>query len=375
MKTDFSSIIHGSEFNNLAAILKVAFHAQPHPHIDLYRRLKSEIPFWSLWKQFDKVTPIECNWNTADVIAAFTDLILAVTKAAPEILWYTEDDLNWFVAILANENACVTIQLFKAWVSADGYYLTPGQVAKLTGTSESNWRNRAAGQKKYKPIPGCKKPGKDWLIPLIVLQAQGEIPWVYKPDQAIAIGEVNTIPEHDPYHEGQCTPTTTALWIDPRDNTAGVSQELDDNATPMDEFHGRIITKGLDDDYRPDEDALKSFLEGIRGQELLAEICAAHSIEWDGNNLVGEMTADGWDALAALIDEIDALPSRQWGLWQVEEWLNDYAAEYIDADTTPAKIAELAAELEIEAKEDHIILDGDISEFLEKYQSEIEEED
>lgn len=193
--------------------------------------------------------------------------------------------------------------------------------------------------------------------------------------RVVTIGDVDTVPEHDPYHEGQCTPTTTQLWIDPRDNTVGVSQELDGNATPMDEYHARILTKGLDDDYRPEQDALKTFLESTRGQELLAQICAAHSIEWDGNNLVGEMTEDGWDALAALTDEINELPSHQWGLWRAEEWLNDYATEYIDADTTPEKIAELAADLEEEAKGDHIILDEDVSEFLTSFQSELKEKE
>lgn len=178
----FQEILHGKEFNNLAAILRLAFHAKPHPHVDLYRRLKSEVPFWSLWQQFCKTTPIECNWNKSEVVVSFTNMILAITKAVPEIIWYTEDDLAWFVGVPDSENACVTIQMFKAWVSADDTYLTPGQIAEITNTSESNWRNRAAGQPGYKPIPGCKKPGKDWLLPLTVLQAQGEIPWSYRPE-------------------------------------------------------------------------------------------------------------------------------------------------------------------------------------------------
>lgn len=179
----FQDILHGEHFNNLAAVIGVAFHARPHPHIDLYKRLKSQVPFWSLWKRFDKVTPTEGNWNKADVVDAFTDMLLAITQAAPEILWYTEADFKWFIEVLDSDLAGVTISMFKAWVSAPGYYLTTGQVAEITDTSESNWRNRAAGQPGYKPIPGCKKPGKDWLIPLNVLQAQGEIPWSYRPER------------------------------------------------------------------------------------------------------------------------------------------------------------------------------------------------
>lgn len=182
----FQDILHGKQFNTLAAVLSVAFQAQPSPHNDLYSRLKTQIPFWSLWKRFCDVTPVTDDWNTDEVIDAFTSLLLAVTQAAPEILWYTESDIRWFVAVLDSGEANVTIQMLKAWISADDCYLTPGQVAGITGMSESNWRNRAAGQPGYKPIPGCKKPGHDWLIPLSVLQASGDVDWSYKPDQSTA---------------------------------------------------------------------------------------------------------------------------------------------------------------------------------------------
>ncbi len=83
--------------------------------------------------------------------------------------------MDWFFSTLAGEHGAIMVAMFKAWVAAEHTFLTPGQVAERTGMSESNWRNRAAGQKGYQPIPGCKKPGKDWMIPLAVLQAQGDI--------------------------------------------------------------------------------------------------------------------------------------------------------------------------------------------------------
>ncbi len=179
---NYTDIIHNPHFNNLAIIFNVPFWTVSHSS-PLYKRLKSEIPFRSLWKKFDTVTPIDVPLNKEAAIDAFTDLLLAVTTAAPELLWYTQDDLDWFFGMLDSENGLVMISLFKAWVSAKHTYLTPKQVSKITGAAESTMRNRAAGQSGSKAIPGCKKPGKDWLIPLAVLQAQGEIDWSYRPER------------------------------------------------------------------------------------------------------------------------------------------------------------------------------------------------
>ncbi len=179
---NYTDIIHNPHFNNLAAIFNVVFWTIK-SHDPLYKRLKSEIPFWSLWQKFDRVTPIDVPLNKEATIDAFTELLLTVTQAAPELLWYTEDDLNWFFGMLDSENGLVTISLFKAWVSAKHTYLTPIQVSEITGAAESTMRNRAAGRPGAKAIPGCKKPGKDWLIPLAVLQAQGEIDWSYRPER------------------------------------------------------------------------------------------------------------------------------------------------------------------------------------------------
>ncbi len=45
--------------------------------------------------------------------------------------------------------------------------LTPAQVAALTATAESTWRNKAAAG----DIPGARKAGKQWLLPRAVLRA------------------------------------------------------------------------------------------------------------------------------------------------------------------------------------------------------------
>lgn len=46
-------------------------------------------------------------------------------------------------------------------------WFTPAEVASLTGTAESGWRNKAAAGE----IPGAIKKGKQWLIPRATLRA------------------------------------------------------------------------------------------------------------------------------------------------------------------------------------------------------------
>lgn len=45
------------------------------------------------------------------------------------------------------------------------FFLTPQEVAAATGTSDSQWRNKAAAGE----IPGAIKKGKQWLLPRSVL--------------------------------------------------------------------------------------------------------------------------------------------------------------------------------------------------------------
>lgn len=176
--TKFSEVLHNEHFNRLAIIINIPFHSpgwkNDHPHV----------PFWTLWTKFDQVTPISGGWNRSEVVVAFKDLITSLVfprkTTEPGFLFYNEDDLDWFFEMLDSPNGEVMISMFKAWVSAAHSFITPQEVAEATGTSESNWRNRAACRSGYQPLPGCRKIGKNWLIPLALLQAQGILPWNYK---------------------------------------------------------------------------------------------------------------------------------------------------------------------------------------------------
>lgn len=60
------------------------------------------------------------------------------------------------------------VTLFLKDGSAESW-MTPKEVAEATGTSDSQWRNKAAAGQ----IPGAVKKGKQWLLPRSMLRAQG----------------------------------------------------------------------------------------------------------------------------------------------------------------------------------------------------------
>jgi len=171
----FTEILHNEHFNRLAIICNVPFWGkkwqQDHP----------DVPFWSLWKDFDRATPVDVEWDKGEVISRFTVLITSITSADPRLLFYTKEDLDWFFGVLDGKHFRVTISLWKAWVSAVHEFVTPGELAEATGTSESNWRNKAAKGE----IAGARKVGKNWLIPLALLKSQGVLPWDYKRPEGV----------------------------------------------------------------------------------------------------------------------------------------------------------------------------------------------
>jgi len=72
---------------------------------------------------------------------------------------------------MEQEYALVIMSMLFASAHAEDKYLTPPEIATQTGTSESNWRNKAAAGE----FPGAVKRGKVWFIPYSVLRSRGII--------------------------------------------------------------------------------------------------------------------------------------------------------------------------------------------------------
>lgn len=158
---NYSDVLKNKHFNNLAAIVRVAFLSPE------WKKKHPEVPFWLLVDNLKKLTQIEMDWNKQAVIVAATDLLVAITMA-DDRLSYAEDDLQWLIAMIDSAEYKTIFTLWMAWFSAQDEMLTPAEVAEQTGTSESQWRNKAAAGE----IPGAAKSGGTWMLPRSVLRAK-----------------------------------------------------------------------------------------------------------------------------------------------------------------------------------------------------------
>ena len=161
---NYSDILKNPHFNNLAAIVRVPFHSLE------WKTKHPEVAFWTLMDNLKSVTPLDPKWNKCEVVEALTSLLVSLTKADSR-LSYTEEDLNWLFSVLDTEQHKTIILLWMAWFSAPDEGMTTAEIAEATGTSESQWRNKAAAG--Y--FPGARKTGKTWVIPKSILKSRSLI--------------------------------------------------------------------------------------------------------------------------------------------------------------------------------------------------------
>lgn len=183
--------------------------------------------------------------------------------------------------------------------------------------------------------------------------------------------KVETKPQLDPYHADTNSPTLTQLWFDPRDGTYGVSQEYDDNATPMDEWHGLILTNT--NRTGPDEDEARAYLTDPDTVALLQQVIDGFEVVWNGSNMVGRMTDEARDAWERVCSEFAELPETEWSLWDTGDWINDTAD--VTATTTNDELRAMADELEAVAEMEKVILTGDPYDYLTSLRWELIEDD
>jgi len=181
-------------------------------------------------------------------------------------------------------------------------------------------------------------------------------------DSVVIVTGVETKPELDPYHADTGQATYTELIINPGERRCCICQGMDQGATDADVWHRRVLSYMLE--FRPEESATKIFLISPDGQALLARICNGHSTDWDGNNNVGSLNLDAHRAVDALIDALGDLPSREWALYDVRDWLLDGSDIGMSADWTNADIERVAQELDSDALATGYVLYGDIVEYL-----------
>jgi len=161
----YSDILNNNHFNNLAAIIRIPCQSED------WRRQHPEMAFWNQVDGLNKIkTEQHFAKDRAEFVSRFCEFLTSLTETDPRLA-YTADDLAWFVGAMDTPEALIISSLLFAWFSAPDTMLTPVEVASITGTAESTWRNKAASGN----VPGAIKKGKQWLLPASVLRAQGII--------------------------------------------------------------------------------------------------------------------------------------------------------------------------------------------------------
>lgn len=175
-----------------------------------------------------------------------------------------------------------------------------------------------------------------------------------------------------------------ALTLDPRDLTGSVASTFgaaSGDGTPSDIWHGIVLRHWLPS--VPDAAAIAATLRSPEGQALLDRIADGHSVDWDGSNNVGHLTADAAAAWGALTAHLDTLTDEREhaGIWDAADWLGESVAHrhdddgttvavviayampdatdmVIDAATTDAQLAAYATILDDAARIETVLLSG-----------------
>lgn len=149
------------------------------------------------------------------------------------------------------------------------------------------------------------------------------------------------------------------VWLETYSPGQGVSPAL---------WHGRqllVRVKAIEGEGEIDGCALIERLRdaGSDERELLNRILAGHSVEWNGANHVGRLTADASEAFDLLQDLLEATPGTGCALWDAADF---YAAEpkhgtadrlQIFPHTSDAEIAELATREITDARSNGVLLE------------------
>jgi len=160
----FMDILENKSFLALCLPIRVAFHAhnwmEQHP----------TVPVWTLENRLEKLTKIYGTQDDSETQRAYLDALMKMLTKIGEAdnrLRVQAEDVTEYIRLL-NTYGSVVAFMFLAYSISPSDFVTPAQVAELTGDAESTWRNRAARHE----IPGARKAGKQWLLPKDVLEVR-----------------------------------------------------------------------------------------------------------------------------------------------------------------------------------------------------------
>lgn len=141
------------------------------------REWQAEHPDGTFWHAWERVLGVcqEHAIHQSQVEALVCDVcevFAGIVGSDPRLALYTANDLGWLVtAIQERDHLALVMTCLGAYTVPKDDYLTPAEVAEMTGTSASGWRNKAAAGQM-----GAIKKGKQWLLSRSVLTLMAVIP-------------------------------------------------------------------------------------------------------------------------------------------------------------------------------------------------------
>lgn len=100
--------------------------------------------------------------------------------------------------------------------------------------------------------------------------------------------------------------------------------------------------------------------------EAVLRVVVGHTVEWDGQNMVGRLTPDAADAddeIERHLSEGDRYATRR-EVWDAAEWLYEYASYTLTGDEDDDALTALATECHAAAVLDHVVLTGCVRDVL-----------
>lgn len=109
-------------------------------------------------------------------------------------------------------------------------------------------------------------------------------------------------------------------------------------------------------------DALRNLLADASIVALLQRVHDGHTVDWDGSNQRGQLSAAAQQASAALERNLDALTDDESALapvWAASDWLFG-SCSLLDHWDGDQDLDDAAASIESDAAADGILIDGDV---------------
>ena len=163
-----------------------------------------------------------------------------------------------------------------------------------------------------------------------------------------SIKSINTTPQSDPYHfdTGGVSYSTLKLY---EDGEIVVCQEYYGDGIPADEWHDRTLTFRVP---HCRESTMEAFLNDPEVKELLERVHFSHIVSWDGTNMVGKLLDDGYQAVQEFRQAIARDLHDEYDFWNANDWLGQNTPDEIgiSANSTDEELAELAKEVELDAR-------------------------